>query len=83
MRAAVGNNVPGIVAECGGAAMCATCHVYVEPSATERLPPINAVEDAMLDSVSDERKKNSRLSCQLSVTPEFEGLVLYLPRCQI
>lgn len=83
MHAALSNGLQGIVAECGGSAMCATCHVYVDPARAESLPPVNAVEDEMLDSVADERKENSRLSCQLSVTPDYEGLVVYLPRNQV
>ena len=82
MHAAMSNGVGGIVAECGGSAMCATCHVYVDPAQADNLPPMNAVEDEMLDSVADERKENSRLSCQLQVTPELDGLVVYLPRNQ-
>jgi 2Fe-2S ferredoxin len=82
MQAAMSNGVKGIVAECGGSAMCATCHVYVEPGQMDKLPEINAVEDEMLDSTADERKENSRLSCQLSVTPELDGLIVYLPQRQ-
>lgn len=82
MQAAVSNGIQGIVAECGGSAMCATCHVYVDPTRADTLPPVNAVEDEMLDSVADERKENSRLSCQLAVTPEYDGLVVYLPNNQ-
>ena len=79
MQGAVNNGISGIVAECGGSAMCATCHVYVDPDWVARLPPINAVEEEMLDSVASERTDNSRLSCQLSATPELEGLVVTLP----
>ncbi len=83
MHAAIANGLDGIVAECGGSAMCATCHVYVDAEWESRLPPMNAVEDEMLDSVADERKSNSRLSCQVTVTPELDGLVVRLPRTQI
>jgi 2Fe-2S ferredoxin len=82
MQGAVNNGISGIVAECGGSAMCATCHVYVDPDWVARLPPINAVEDEMLDSVASERTDNSRLSCQLNATPELEGLVVTLPPTQ-
>lgn len=82
MQGAVNNGISGIVAECGGSAMCATCHVYVDPDWVARLPPINAVEEEMLDSVASERTDNSRLSCQLSATPELEGLVVTLPPTQ-
>jgi 2Fe-2S ferredoxin len=83
MQAAVNNGIEGIVAECGGSAMCATCHVYVAPEWADKLPPINAVEEEMLESVACERTDNSRLSCQLCASPEFEGLVVTLPRTQI
>ena len=82
MHAAVANGLPGIVAECGGSAMCATCHVFVDPEWESKLPPMNAVEDEMLDSVADERRPSSRLSCQLTMTPELDGLVVQLPRTQ-
>ena len=75
MEGAVDNSVPGIVAECGGACACATCHVYVDEAWVERLPPIEDMEDAMLVAAAD-RRGNSRLSCQLEVTPELEGLVV-------
>ena len=83
MHAALANGLDGIVAECGGSAMCATCHVYVDPAWESRLPPMNAVENEMLDSVADERRSNSRLSCQVTVTPELDGLVVHLPITQI
>ncbi|WP_151447411.1 2Fe-2S iron-sulfur cluster-binding protein [Lacisediminimonas profundi] len=82
MAAAVANGVPGIVAECGGSAMCATCHIYVDSEWESKLPPMNAVEDEMLDSVADERRTSSRLSCQVTVTPELDGLVVHLPGIQ-
>ncbi|RMF97221.1 MAG: (2Fe-2S)-binding protein [Gammaproteobacteria bacterium] len=75
MEGAIDNNVPGIVAECGGACSCATCHVYVDDGWLERLPPMEDMEDAMLDAAA-ERRANSRLSCQLEVTPELDGLVV-------
>jgi len=83
MQAAVSRGLRGIVGECGGAAMCATCHVFVEPSHLHRLPAMNAVEDGMLDSVVDERQFNSRLSCQLMATPELDGLIVHIPRTQV
>jgi 2Fe-2S ferredoxin len=82
MQAAVANGVDGIVGECGGSAMCATCHVYVEPPAGIRLPELSSEEYSMLDSTVSERRSNSRLSCQLTVSPELEGLVLLLPERQ-
>ena len=80
MRTAVSNGVPGIVAECGGSAMCATCHVYVEDGYLEGLPEVSDVEDAMLDCTASERGSNSRLSCQLPI----EGAIaVRIPEAQI
>ena len=82
MQAAVSHGISGIVAECGGSAMCATCHVYVESGPVDRLPAPNAVEHEMLDSTAEPRQPNSRLSCQLVVRPELDGLVPRLPQRQ-
>lgn len=81
MEGAVKNRVPGIDADCGGACACATCHVYVEPGWLEKLPPQQEMEDQMLD-FAIERKANSRLSCQIKVTPELDGLVVRTPKTQ-
>jgi 2Fe-2S ferredoxin len=75
MEGAVDNGVEGIVAECGGACACATCHAYIEPSWVARLPPPTEMEDAMLDSVA-ERRPESRLTCQIEVTDALDGLEL-------
>ena len=75
MEGAIQNNIDGILAECGGALMCATCHVYVEEAHLGRLVPIQDDEEEMLGTTAAERKSNSRLSCQLKVTPGLEGLV--------
>src|SRR5690606_27074552 len=83
MQAIVANNIGGVVAECGGSAMCATCHVYIEPSQLDRLAPVDFVEDEMLGSTAAERKPNSRLSCQIEVTDAIEGLIVYLPERQV
>src|ERR1700759_1312940 len=83
MRAAIVNGVDGIVAECGGEMMCATCHVYVEPDQLDRTPPQSDDEKAMLEFTASERKPNSRLSCQLVATAEFEGLGVYLPETRV
>jgi ferredoxin, 2Fe-2S len=83
MRAAILNNVDGIVAECGGEMMCATCHVYVEETQLPLTPQQSDDERAMLEFTASERKPNSRLSCQLVVTPEMDGLVVYLPESQV
>jgi 2Fe-2S ferredoxin len=83
MRGAVLNSVDGIVAECGGEMMCATCHVYVDEAYVDRMPAQSDDEKAMLEFTASERKPNSRLSCQLVVTPEMDGLVVYLPESQV
>jgi len=83
MQAALANGIEGIVAECGGSLMCATCHVYVEEADLDRTPERGPVEDEMLDCAAAERKPNSRLSCQLVMTPEMEGLVVHLPETQV
>jgi ferredoxin, 2Fe-2S len=83
MRGAILNGVDGIVAECGGEMMCATCHVYVDEPYLDRTPPQSDDEKAMLEFTASERKPNSRLSCQLVVTQEMDGLVVYLPESQV
>jgi ferredoxin, 2Fe-2S len=83
MRGAILNGVDGIVAECGGEMMCATCHVYVEEGQLPLTPAQSDDEKAMLEFTASERKPNSRLSCQLVVTPEMDGLVVYLPESQV
>ena len=79
MQAATGRALDGILAECGGNAMCATCHVYVDPDWIDRLPPMSAEEDALLDGTASERRANSRLSCQLKIGAELDGLTVHLP----
>ena len=83
MQVATGHGVDEIVAECGGNAMCATCHVYVDESWLARLAAISEEENELLDGVAAERQPNSRLSCQIKVTPELDGLVVRLPDRQI
>jgi ferredoxin, 2Fe-2S len=83
MRAAVLHGLDGIVAECGGSALCATCHVYVDDAWIGRLAAIGDDEDALLDGTACERRANSRLSCQIKITPELDGLVLRLPERQV
>lgn len=82
MRTALANNVPGIVAECGGSAMCATCHVYVDPDLADQLPERGEVEDEMLESVAATRTEFSRLSCQLALPEGMERLVVRIPETQ-
>ena len=83
MQAAINEGIDGIVAECGGNAMCATCHVYVDPAWESKVPAIKQDEEDMLDSTASERKPNSRLSCQIDMSPELDGLVVHLPESQI
>jgi 2Fe-2S ferredoxin len=75
MEVAVDNNIAGMVAECGGACACATCHTYVGEAWLGRLPAMDDMEDAMLDSALD-RRPNSRLSCQIEFTDDLDGLAL-------
>lgn len=82
MQGAVLNGVEGIVGECGGSAMCGTCHVYVDENHIDSLETMNELEDAMLDSVARPRRANSRLSCQIKVRPELEGLTVCVPDSQ-
>lgn len=82
MQAATSNGVDGIVAECGGNMACATCHVYVDPAWLGRLAEMSEDEDAMLGWTRSPREQNSRLSCQITVTPELDGLVVMLPEHQ-
>jgi 2Fe-2S ferredoxin len=63
--------------------MCATCHVYVDEDWLERLPAVGDEEDALLDGTAAERLTNSRLSCQIRIAPDLDGLVLRLPERQI
>ncbi|MCP8937295.1 2Fe-2S iron-sulfur cluster-binding protein [Alsobacter sp. SYSU M60028] len=81
METAVRNGVPGIEAECGGACACATCHVYVEEQWRSAVGEPAAMEEDMLDFASDVRP-NSRLSCQIKVKPELDGLVVHTPERQ-
>lgn len=82
MEGAINNSVPGIEAECGGCCSCATCHVYVDPDWKEITGKADALERDMLESVMDLRE-TSRLSCQISVTDEMDGLIVELPELQI
>jgi len=81
MEGAVQNNIPGIDADCGGSMACATCHVYVKEEWFNKLPKKEDGEEDMLD-MAYEPNKFSRLSCQLTVSNELEGLVVNLPAKQ-
>lgn len=79
MDAAVQNGVHGIVGECGGGLMCATCHVYVEPEFEATVGEPNAMECDLLDMTTAPRRSGSRLSCQLVASAALDGLVLRVP----
>jgi len=81
MRAAVFNGVPGIDAECGGACACATCHVYVPREWQSMLPEQASTELDMLE-FANEAQDNSRLSCQIILTDELDGLTVHMPEFQ-
>ena len=82
MEGAVKNGIEGIVAECGGACMCATCHVYVDEAWLPKLDPIEEEQEEMLGATAAERKPNSRLSCQISMRDNLDGLVVRMPERQ-
>ena len=82
MEGAVNNNIPGIDADCGGACACSTCHVYVDPAWVAKLPEREDMEEDMLD-FAFEPNERSRLTCQVKVTPEMDGLVVQMPEKQI
>ena len=81
MEGAVQNDIPGIDADCGGGMSCATCHVYVDENWLDKLPQKEDGEEDMLD-MAFEPKKNSRLSCQLIVSDELDGLIVNTPSKQ-
>jgi 2Fe-2S ferredoxin len=81
METAIRNSVPGIVAECGGACSCATCHVHVDEAWSEKVGPPSPMEEDMLDFAFDVRP-TSRLSCQIKVTDELDGLIVRTPTQQ-
>lgn len=81
MQAALDHMVPGIVADCGGSCSCATCHGYIDPTWVSRVPPPEATELSMLECVLD-GAENSRLTCQIKITPGLDGLVVRLPKSQ-
>jgi len=82
MQAAVAANVGGIEADCGGLLTCATCHVYVREPFASRLPPPQDDELGMLEFTAAPRRPNSRLSCQIELTPALDGLTADLPETQ-
>lgn len=82
MKAAIDAGIDQIAADCGGTLTCATCHVYVDEAWAARLPAPVADESDMLDFAAAPVKPHSRLSCQIPLTPELDGLVVHLPATQ-
>lgn len=81
MEAARQHGVQGVVAQCGGACACATCHVYVDPAWLARLEPREEMEEAMLETAWEPRD-NSRLSCQIHITADLNGMPVTVPQRQ-
>jgi len=81
MEGAVRNNIPGIDADCGGACACATCHVYVDEDFLDVTGRPSAMEESMLD-FAENVQPNSRLSCQIRVSDDLDGLIVRLPENQ-
>ena len=82
MQGAVDNMLQGIVGECGGALACATCHCYVDDAWIGRVGPPAELEMQMLEATAEDKKPGSRLSCQITVSDELDGLVVHLPASQ-
>ncbi|WP_374378886.1 2Fe-2S iron-sulfur cluster-binding protein [Dongia sp.] len=80
MEAAVANNVPNVIGECGGCLSCATCHVYVDPAWAAKTGKPGEMENDMLEITTAERKDTSRLSCQIVASEELDGIVLRVPQ---
>lgn len=81
MRVAVRNGFDGILAECGGACSCATCHVHIDKAWVGKLPPKDELESEMLD-FAEGVDDTSRLSCQIKITPQLDGLIVHVPESQ-
>ena len=82
MKAAIAADIEGVAADCGGTLSCATCHVMVRAPWADQLPPMTDDEDSMLDYAASPREGNSRLSCQLVLTDELDGMKIDLPATQ-
>ena len=82
MLTAVSNGIAGIIGECGGAAMCATCHVYLDEASIPFVPPVSDLETGMLESAAAEQRKNSRLGCQIVMAEGVNDLVVHIPSRQ-
>jgi len=79
MEIAISNNLDGVEAECGGSCMCATCHCYIEEEFSAALPAMESDEDEMLGFTAADRRPTSRLSCQLKMSDELDGIEVHLP----
>lgn len=82
MATAVKNGVPGIIGECGGNASCATCHVYVDDAFVPLVGAPTDFEDDMIDMAVSDRREGSRLSCQIAMTDDLDGLTVQVPEEQ-
>ncbi len=82
MHTAVAEDVDGIVGECGGSMMCATCHCYVDDAWTGKTGERSEDEDDMLEGAASEVKPTSRLSCQIKLDPSLDGLIVHMPEEQ-
>lgn len=83
MEGARDNNIPGIEADCGGACACSTCHVYIDGEWVSKLPEKDDMEADMLDFAWQPDAEKSRLTCQIKVTDDLEGLIVRMPEKQI
>ena len=83
MEGARDNDIPGIEADCGGACACSTCHVYVHPDWIAKLPEIDPMEEDMLEFAFEPNPERSRLTCQIKVSGDLDGLVVQMPEKQI
>lgn len=83
MSTAVSKGIREIVGDCGGAMACATCHVFVDAAWADKTGARSANEESMLEFAATEMQDNSRLSCQITITPELDGLVIHMPEDQM
>lgn len=83
MSAAVRSGVPGIIGECGGCISCGTCHVWVREEYLDRVGDVGDMEDDLLDLAVSDRRRGSRLSCQIEMTPALDGLTVDVPDEQV
>ena len=83
MEGARDNSIPGIEADCGGACACSTCHVYIDSSWVDKLPPKEEMEEDMLDFAYSPDENTSRLTCQIEVNNNLDGLIVRMPEKQI